>query len=1548
MPVKPPTRNTVSVEVHTRPVQTDSPRLPRPDILPHLDFDTPTVTRPHHPTPAGSTPAHADLDIITPAPVTISQTPSTVIVSAPAPRPLEHYRITTTTPLPLADADGFITLKGRRYVEVTEVGVVPVGVDPHTGQHRARLSSELQPSGPVLVRDPQSKLWYELDDSPITFALSDSRLQAFRTELDFTGVEPGNDGLHRFDGKLYAVIEKVAYQALHDPEATTALTPVMRIVRADDAVAASTDNQYVATRPGRSEAIVFDPLDGWLGVNLPGAGGMHRAGQTPHRPLMERFTSALNRLNSPAARARKLYPSFSEEQVTTFIQSLGDDVPGGLVRRETDYKTLKKELTAWSRTHTQSPVPAASKAWIELAVVEIKRCWRQQTGTTLKLIPAPDGTTLPPLKADFGHVRTLELDKITWSDTADTFLSGFSGLEHLTVTRTTLEKLPDAVATLQNLKALDLSSNRIQLDAPAAANLSTLSRLERIDLSGNPLGQTPDFSAMAALKVVNLSNTRIDQWPTGLEQQTGLELVDLRQNRLSEVPETILNPPADQLQARARINGVTLLEDNAFAPGYWRTLEGFWRRVAAAHPELAPHTGSGAFRLDGDTADIVMVQRLHPDKDAQAVKDFVLEMDDAARTGLAARVQELERLETQLEEYVRSHNSSATADDSTKKSVQRIARSIKACWLRTTRHSLLFFLEGGPLPNLNADFSHVSSLTLKSIVWSDAADVFLSNFPNLEHLSITHSGIGNLPGKINEMNKLKHLDLNTNRIELDEESAATLSALSQLETVNLADNPALKLTPDFSAMSGLTSLSLSHTGISQWPTGLQDKTALTNLDLRNNRLREVPHALLDPPVEQLPLVARINAGTLLEGNAFPSAYWRKFDGFWRRLNAAHPELWDTAQPSAFDSENSRAQRYRRLFPSKSIKECREFIWGLERGTVATKLNSLEQEFGVLKTQLDAWVFSGGGNRGGYVRAFQLEANALTRSDRVKASERIIKCWRRETPQRLANDRTPIGLELDLSGLILPTLPDIDVDFSHVGSLRLSNMALSTSPEGFLTRFRHVRWLDLSQNELRELPPAVGEMSGMTRLFLQNNQISLTADTARVLSERTTLRALWLHENPRLGIPPDFSQMTDIRSVNLANTGIDTFPSGIADQPLLDTFNLSNNRITDIPDAVIAPPDDRLAHTVRINNVTDIRNNPLSAETQTRLFQYDERLLAAEMPLRGLRNLIDTARGHAPVVRPATDDPMSRWTSGLTTDEVTARRSQWRTLHEQPRAEGLFDTLERLLDIPTGHHDLQRRVWKLIDSITENNADSERLRKEVFDRAGDAACCDRAAFTFTNLEILTMVHDARSQARDHAQGPQLSALSKALFRLHEVDKIASADIAQREARILESRPQGAAAQVAPHVREEVEIRLFYRHRLKDRLQLPGQPERMGFDNLVEVSKAQLDAAYDKVIALDNSPEAFDALVSRQFWQEFVTHKYRVQFEVQQQTFQDRQATLDDAHAAGTLAFADYDAQSKALQTSLAKVEEALIVTLSRQELNEHSARHTGEEAAGGTE
>lgn len=84
----------------------------------------------------------------------------------------------------------------------------------------------------------------------------------------------------------------------------------------------------------------------------------------------------------------------------------------------------------------------------------------------------------------------------------------------------------------------------------------------------------------------------------------------------------------------------------------------------------------------------------------------------------------------------------------------------------------------------------------------------------------------------------------------------------------------------------------------------------------------------------------------------------------------------------------------------------------------------------------------------YVRTDRLQANAATRDDRYLARARILSCWKRETPQQLAYDGTPIGYELDLSGLRLPSLPDLEADFSHVGSLKLSGMGLSASPRAF--------------------------------------------------------------------------------------------------------------------------------------------------------------------------------------------------------------------------------------------------------------------------------------------------------------------------------------------------------------------------------------------------------------------------------------------------------------------------------------------------------------------
>ncbi|MCK3862021.1 hypothetical protein E4P00_06640 [Pseudomonas sp. B329] len=924
------------------------------------------------------------------------------------------------------------------------------------------------------------------------------------------------------------------------------------------------------------------------------------------------------------------------------------------------------------------------------------------------------------------------------------------------------------------------------------------------------------------------------------------------------------------------------------------------------------------------------VHSLFPSFDEGQINAFIQSLGNDIAGGLDRREAEYRNLSRELKAWRHANASEST-------SWAKLATDeIKRCWRRETGTSFTMPSGTSALPGLKADFSHVRELDLVSINWSDATDTFMGNFSNLERLSITHSKLDKLPTAIGNMSQLTTLNLSSNQIRLDVPSAEKLAGLTQLEHIDLSENP-LGITPDFSGMSKLQTLDLSSTKIDQWPAGLLSQTNLKSLNLLNNKLRAVPETYLKPPADQLETIVRINNVTQLRGNDFPSQYWRKFESYWRNLHENHPDLIKDAIDSAFDSGNPRIERYQRLYPGKTLKQAREFLWSLPKGTVAAELDRLELEFHKLQTQLDAWAFSGGVRRQGYVRSGQLATNAVTWDDRNIALERILSCWRQETPQMLAKDGTPIGLELDLSGLRLPSLPDLDVDFSHVGSLKLNNMYLSVSPESFLTRYRHVRWLDLADNQLRDLPPALGEMHGLTRLYLQNNRIRLTPDTARILAERITLRGLVLQGNQQLGVTPDFSQMPDIRSIDLSGTGIETWPTGLAEQPLLDTIDLSANQITEIPDSVIAPTDALLPRSARLNNLTSVTGNPLSDQTLARVRRYAARLITAGLAEVGQPNrLVVTSTLNRPpaLFRNRGDESFRRLTKGLDSAQVSARRSQWTTLREQQGADPFFDLLKRLEQLGTGQEDHRRRVWELIDAITENSSESEQLRKEIFDRAGEPACCDRAAFSFGNLETAVLVYRAQSQAMDQSQGKPLSALSRSLFRLHEVDKIASADILRSETIV--NDPTVSEEAKRPHrlrLGEEVEIRLAYRYGLKDRLQLPGQPQRTAYTHMGGVTQGMLDSAYEKIVALDNSPEEFQALLSREFWQVYITNKYQAQFEAQRQPFQERLEALRDSLTAGLLSKAAYKEQTDSQQALLAIEEAELIQTLTRQILAE---------------
>ncbi|MFJ2528935.1 hypothetical protein [Pseudomonas helmanticensis] len=162
MPVKPKPPKPGTVDVNTPP-RTPADSTPHGSDSLHLSPDPfirktpPGTSEPGTSAPRSEMMAESRSVQVHPMPST-SASLSTVDAHS-----LQHYLIASTIDLPEANTQGFRVFKRRLYADV-QGGTVMIGIDAETGLHRARLSGELRPSGPVLDYDPLNKHWYPLWD----------------------------------------------------------------------------------------------------------------------------------------------------------------------------------------------------------------------------------------------------------------------------------------------------------------------------------------------------------------------------------------------------------------------------------------------------------------------------------------------------------------------------------------------------------------------------------------------------------------------------------------------------------------------------------------------------------------------------------------------------------------------------------------------------------------------------------------------------------------------------------------------------------------------------------------------------------------------------------------------------------------------------------------------------------------------------------------------------------------------------------------------------------------------------------------------------------------------------------------------------------------------------------------------------------------------------------------------------------------------------------------------------------------------------------------
>ena len=91
----------------------------------------------------------------------------------------------------------------------------------------------------------------------------------------------------------------------------------------------------------------------------------------------------------------------------------------------------------------------------------------------------------------------------------------FKGLKWLRLNNNKLERLPADLSALNSLRRLYLRDNAFTVVPPALAK--GLPELETLDLSGNPIGEIPDWlAARKGLRHLNLSDTHVKRLPADL------------------------------------------------------------------------------------------------------------------------------------------------------------------------------------------------------------------------------------------------------------------------------------------------------------------------------------------------------------------------------------------------------------------------------------------------------------------------------------------------------------------------------------------------------------------------------------------------------------------------------------------------------------------------------------------------------------------------------------------------------------------------------------------------------------------------------------------------------------------------------------------------------------------------------------------------------------------------------------------------------------------------------------------------------------------------
>lgn len=268
------------------------------------------------------------------------------------------------------------------------------------------------------------------------------------------------------------------------------------------------------------------------------------------------------------------------------------------------------------------------------------------------------------------------------------------------------------------------------------------------------------------------------------------------------------------------------------------------------------------------------VRALYPGFSSDDVESYVsalMARPGSAYANLLIQEQQYRRLDTALQTWV---NDSSIV--STIMARRRCANEFRRCWRMNGEQELSSIglvvgmkmsLIGSPigvLPDIphDADFAHITTLTLVGLGLDSIPNQFLRNFSRVRTLDLSNNGLTTWPAQLSTMTHLRVLRLARNRLGMTSATSAVLSQLGQLNELDLSYNPLGAISLEFRQLSRLRTLNLRGAGLLTMPSGLEWCGFLETADLRNNSISSMPQLWLDAP-------ASLRQSLRLLGNPLP-------------------------------------------------------------------------------------------------------------------------------------------------------------------------------------------------------------------------------------------------------------------------------------------------------------------------------------------------------------------------------------------------------------------------------------------------------------------------------------------------------------------------------------------------------------------------------------------------------------------------------------------------------------------------------------------------------